>query len=295
MKIGIFGVGAIGSALAAEIYNITPNEIYLCANLNYINKINKGINVNSIHYDIAYTSNEKMDYLFICLKNYDLENSLKDISLFVSSKTIIIPILNGVSATETLKKHFKDNRVCYGMIRIEANKTNSGVNTSKITELAFGLDEHDDDLDKLHKLLKQGGINDVIYEDMKRAVWRKFMLNVGINQVSALTNSTYDDMRHPYLSDLIYHLMTEVVKVAEAMKINISDDDAKFMIDDLSKRDSKRVTSLTEDIINKRKSEVDYFGLVVINYAKKYHIDTPYNDIVYKMLRAICDNYEKTK
>lgn len=295
MKIGIFGVGAIGSAVASEIYNIAHSNVYLCANYNYIEKINKGINVNESHYDILYTTSEKMDYLFVCVKNYDLEKSLKDISLFIKPSTIIIPLLNGITARDTLSNYFKENRVCYGMIRIEANKTNEGVNTSKITELAFGLDSSDSDIDKLHKLLIDGGINDTLYKDMKRAVWRKFMLNVGINQVSALTNSTYDDMRHPYLSDLIYHLMCEVVDVAKAMGVDICEDDAKFMIDDLSKRDSKRVTSLTEDVVHKRKSEVDYFGLVVINLGKKYNIKTPYNDVVYKCLKAICDNYEKIK
>lgn len=117
------------------------------------------------------------------------------------------------------------------------------------------------------------------------------MLNIGINQVSALTNSTYKDMNHPLLRDLLYKLFLEVVELAKYENVNITEEDARFMIDDLAKRCSDRVTSLTEDINNKRKNEVDYFGKTVLDLAKKHNIKTPYNEVMYNCLKAITDNY----
>lgn len=294
MKIGIFGSGAVGCALASYLYDFC-DDLYLCANINYLDKINKGIIVNDKFYNIKYTSNLKMDYLFITIKNYDLEKSLDDISNFVGKDTIIIPLLNGITAHDILSNYFKDNIVYYAMIRIEANKTLNGVNTSKITELAYGHEYNktlSSDVLKIKEILDKASITNVVYEDMKRAVWRKFMLNVGINQISALTSSSYNDMRHPYLSDLLYKLFKEVVEIAKYEKVNITLDDADFMINDLKNRTSNRVTSLTEDIKAKRKSEVDYFGKVVLDLAKKHNIYTPYNEVIYKCLKAITDNYE---
>ncbi|MGM9971042.1 MAG: ketopantoate reductase family protein [Anaeroplasmataceae bacterium] len=297
MRVGIIGGGAVGLALASNIYKVCKDDIYLLALGKYYENLKNGVIVNDIKYNIKVTSDLKMDYILVCVKNYDLDTSLEDMRVFVNDDTKILPLLNGIVAHDIVKKKYPNNIVYYGMIRIEANKiAPTSVNASKVSELAFGNEwnkEITPDVQLLKDIFDKSGINNTIYEDMKRAVWRKWMLNIGINQVSALTNSTYLDMHDENLQKLLYNLMSEIVMIASYEGINLTMDDVSYFMKESLNWSSKRVTSLTMDIINKRKNELDYFGLTAINLAKKHGIKVPYNETMYYCLKAITNRYLK--
>ena len=126
MNIAIFGAGAIGKAIASFIYESDKNSIYFAAKGKYYERLKNGINVNNKHYDIEVSDNKKADFLFVCVKNYDLEESIDDIKSFVNKDTVIIPLLNGICAHDILFKHFPINKVLYAMIKIEANMLENG-------------------------------------------------------------------------------------------------------------------------------------------------------------------------
>ncbi len=296
MKIGIFGSGSVGVAMAYYMSQAYKDDIYLLSNDKYYDRLNSGfiVNGNSVSFNVIKEG--YMDYLFVCVKNYDLEASLSDISKFVGRSTIIIPLCNGILAHDILQNYFKNNIVYYAMIRIEANRDYNTINCSPVTEIAFGKEWNnviENDVKALKDIMDNSNIICNVYPDMKWAVWRKFMLNVGINQISALTNSTYNDMRNPHIRELLYGLMNEVVELAKYENVNLTIKDLDFMMSDLNIRTSNRVTSLTEDVINKRKCEIDYFGKVVIDLSNKHNLKCPYNEIIYKALRGIVDNYTK--
>ena len=45
-------------------------------------------------------------------------------------------------------------------------------------------------------------------------------------------------------------------------------------------------TSMLQDILAKRKTEVDIFSGTILKLAKKHNIETPYNKIVYEIIKA---------
>lgn len=295
MKIGVFGAGAIGKAIASFIYNYNKDIIYLVALDKYYKRLENGINVNNIHYDVAVSSDIKPDYLFVCVKNYDLEKSLDDISHFVDKNTVIIPLLNGICAHDILQKRFPLNKVCYSMIKIEANQNDNGdVITSKVILLGLG-DRYNvsepDYLKPLCEVLKKSDINYKVFDDMLREVWRKWMLNIGINQVSALTNSNYTELKHPYIKEIMLNLFKEIVSLALVCGVDLHLSDAEKLIADLDTRSSDRYTSMAMDFKNKRRNELEYFSGYALKLAKEHKLNLPYNEIIYKLLKAISDNY----
>lgn len=299
MQIGVFGVGAIGKAIASFIYSYTKDDIYLLALDKYYKRIENGINVNGVHYDVKASQDIKPDYLFVCVKNYDLEKSLDDISHFVGKNTVIIPLLNGVCAHDTLQHRFPLNKVTYSMIKIEANqKDNGDVITSNVILLGLG-DRYNvgepDYLKPLCKVLKGANINYKVFDDMQREVWRKWMLNIGINQVSALTDSNYTELKHPYLKEMMLNLFKEIVSLAMVCGVDLHLSDAEKLIADLDTRSSDRYTSMAMDFKNKRRNELEYFSGYALKLGKEHKLNLPYNEIIYKLLKAISDNYMSKK
>lgn len=295
MNIAIFGAGAIGKAIASFIYESDKNSIYFAAKGKYYERLKNGINVNNKHYDIEVSDNKKADFLFVCVKNYDLEESIDDIKSFVNKDTVIIPLLNGICAHDILFKHFPINKVLYAMIKIEANMLENGdVITSNVFLLGLGEKYNPTTptyLKPLCDVLTKANINYKVFDDMEKEVWRKWMLNIGINQVSALTNSTYIGLKHPNLKELMFNLFKEIVSLATLCGVNLHLDDAEALIAESDSWSSKRYTSMAMDFRAKRRNELEFFSGYALKLAKDKRVSLPYNEMIYKLLKAISDNY----
>ena len=47
---------------------------------------------------------------------------------------------------------------------------------------------------------------------------------------------------------------------------------------------------MLQDIESRRKTEVDIFAGEIIQLGKKYNIKTPYNSVIYEMIKVIENN-----
>lgn len=293
MKIGILGFGAVGISVYYELKNY--KDIYILVDEARKEKYeNTKFYVNENLITPNYVTNKVMDLVIVAVKNYDLDNALDSITPFVNKNTILLPLLNGIEAHDKIKERFPFNRVLYGVINIEANKNGNKIKASKIINLQYG-DEYNYNLKAplmfLRKLFNSYKINNNIYHDMKRRMWLKWMLNLGINQYSALYNMTYLEMNNKDSLEYLFNIYDEVYKVAQAYKINLTLDDLEYTKNMCRNFKSNRVTSLTDDVNNKRKDESYYFGHKLISLAEAKNIDVPYNKKIYKDLcKKIEDN-----
>jgi 2-dehydropantoate 2-reductase len=59
-----------------------------------------------------------MDYIFICVKNYSLEQVCKQIAPMVGEKTVVVPIMNGTNPGERTRKYLGKGIVLDSLIYI---------------------------------------------------------------------------------------------------------------------------------------------------------------------------------
>lgn len=286
-KIGIFGLGAVGISIYKELNGY--KELYALCDKKRIETYSKNkIFYNGEILNINYTDNLIMDLVIICVKNYQLKNSINDLNKFINSKTIILPMLNGIEAHDYLKSIYKYNRVLYGVINIEANKIDNKVIASKIINLQFG-DEYNyylrKPLMKIKKIFDNYNINNHIYHNMKRRMWSKWTLNIGINQISALYNYTYKDMSEPKVKEYLFHIFDEVFNVSIKYNIGLTLDDINDLKNMVNNFNSDRVTSLTVDFNKGGLNEIDSFGKKLLELADDKNVDVPYNKDLYFKLK----------
>jgi len=294
MRIGIFGFGAVGTTLYSQLDGYS--DLYVLAPLNRYEKLKKEIFVNDIKYKPNVTTNGLMDLIIVCVKNYDLDEAINDLKPFVKKETIILPLLNGITAREKLQNAYKDNNVLYGLIFTESNKKENIIKTSKIINLCFGEKNNEiikDYLLEIKKVLDKYKINNEIPLNMEAKCWTKWMLNLGINQISALMNATYNDMTHPLLKDLLFDVFDEVYEVSKAYNVGLTKDDINLMHERVNAFNSDRVTSLTLDFNKGGKNELDIFGPTLIKLAEEKNIDVPINKTIYRLIKSYNDNKNK--
>lgn len=121
-----------------------------------------------------------------------------------------------------------------------------------------------------------------------RALWYKFMVNVGINQTSAVLRATYGVFQTKNeAKELMESAMWEVVKLSQKVGVNLSKNDIEEWHKVLNTLGHDSRTSMCQDIVYGRKTEVDIFAGTVCKLGEKYGVDTPVNRTLLNIIKII--------
>ena len=229
--------------------------------------------------------------MFVCVKNYDLEQSLDDIKNYIDSHTIILPLLNGVTPTPIIQDKYPDNHVLYGYIqKIDAYRDGNEYKYNIAGDIHFGdaINEgNNSTLILIKEMLSKSGFGAFIDKDMIRGIWKKWMLNVGANQVSALTKANYLQFAQiPEIEQVLRLAMQELMILAGYEGVNISTVDISDIIQYLTTYQFPKKTSMLQDIEARRKTEVDYISGYIIELSEKWNYPCPVNLTMYYLIKS---------
>ena len=299
-NVAMIGAGAIGGVYAYSIHKLLGDNFAFIAHGKRKERLEKeGLYLNGEHFNpklVSSDENTTFDLIIVSVKNYQLQSAIEDMRNLVGENTIILTILNGISAREVLKEEFKDNHVLYGLaIKIDAVKVGNKITQNSKAIIQFG-DKYNKTMSKevlaVKNLLNDAKINNQVFEDMIKTVWTKWMLNIGLNQVSAISGATYGVIKNtPELLSLVNKAMTEVMEVSKACNINLGDENWASVQDVIDSLDGDGKTSLLQDVENKRKTEVEYFSGTLIKIAKEHNVEVPVNEVLYNFIKAKERNY----
>jgi 2-dehydropantoate 2-reductase len=125
-------------------------------------------------------------------------------------------------------------------------------------------------------------------DDMRHQMWWKFMVNVGINQASAVLRAPYGAFQHPGPAyDLKMALIGEVRAVAAAEGVALTDDDVTRWHTVLAGQPADGMTSMHQDVLAGRPTEVDIFAGRIVALGQRHGIPVPHNETMLWILRAL--------
>jgi 2-dehydropantoate 2-reductase len=143
-------------------------------------------------------------------------------------------------------------------------------------------------IDRLQEALTRAGIPNEVPADMLRAMWWKFMINVGINQASAVLRAPYRVFQS--FSDaraLMALLMQEVIAVAQTLGIDLSNKELDDWVGILATLAPDGKTSMLQDVEAGRKTEVEIFAGKMVALGNENNVPTPVNKAVLHMIKVI--------
>jgi 2-dehydropantoate 2-reductase len=140
----------------------------------------------------------------------------------------------------------------------------------------------------VQKAFERAGIAYETPVDMIRMMWWKFMVNVGMNQASAVMRAPYGVFQSsPEARALMESLMLEVVALAKASRVNLKNQDVNEWYPVLDTLSPTGQTSMLQDVEAGRKTEVEMFGGKVVELGHTFGIDTPYNQTVVRIIQVL--------
>ncbi|MCJ7855523.1 ketopantoate reductase family protein [Lachnospiraceae bacterium NSJ-143] len=294
-KAAIVGFGAIGCIYGRRLYHLMGDNFAVIAGGKRAERLRlngETINGEKIMPSVVEPENQywKADLVIFAVKNHQLDSAINDIKNIITPDTIILPILNGVSAKDKINAAYPQNTVLYGLSKSDSQRTSNGINCTWEGLIQFGEANNTVVSEKVmavKELFDKAKIPNEICEDMLRAVWIKFMRNVGMNQLSAITGATYSAFSQiEELNKALREVMAEVMCIAQSKGINITESDIEESVKIVCGSAPEGKTSMLQDIEAKRKSEVESFSGTVIEEGKKTGIPTPWNNSLYLLIRT---------
>jgi 2-dehydropantoate 2-reductase len=136
--------------------------------------------------------------------------------------------------------------------------------------------------------LQRAGIRHETPVDMIWILWWKFMINVGLNQISAVLRAPYGVLATSRDAQVLMEsAMREVTTIAKAANVNLGEEDLTSWYPNLSKASPQGTTSMLQDIKAGRKTEVEMFAGKVVELGATYGIPTPVNQTLLRMIKVI--------
>ena len=300
-KVLICGIGAIGSIFAHKISKFDNDNLKILVDKNRFEQYTKTPKIFNneelrLNYITPDSTDFKADLVLIATKFNALDEVIENIKNFVGENTIIMSILNGISSEEIIAKKYgwKNIPLAFFLGHSETIAPNNYFYDGRGC-VVFGAKENQTNpeiIDILRTYFAKTSINHKIPNDMTYAYWLKFMLNVSTNQPSAILRLTFGEMTsNPEFMNMFNNIMKEVQSIANAEGVKNTDKMIEDALTALKNLMPEGKTSMLQDVEAKRQTEVEMFAGTMISLGKKHNIQTPYNTVMYEMIKSIQENY----
>ena len=296
-RIGILGAGAMGAFFAhqfAAVHGFTTGLIADAVRAERLRKDGLVINSNTCHFDVFNTSlpTEPLDLIIVALKHPQLADALAGIHALVKPDTLFLSVMNGLDSEEIISSVYGKEKVLYAIsVGIDAVREGNHITFTKPGRHIFGEADNSNPSQKVLRVkaaFDKAGIRYEIPADMLRMLWWKFMVNVGVNQASAVLHAPYGIFHtNHHAQALMEALMQEVVTLAQARHINLRQQDINDWYPVLHTLSPTGKTSMLQDVEAGRQTEVEVFGEKVVKLGKELGIPTPVNQTIVQIIRVM--------
>ena len=302
VSVVVVGAGAIGASIAVRLMEAGKQVVISANGERKARYLKQGFVVNGRQYFLPVKDKyeaDPADLVIIAVKNYSLEEAIEEMRPYVSVNTIILSLLNGIDAVPRLRREFGEDSVPYAMILgIDALREGNRVQYLAKGRIFFGfekekVEKNASTLAVLEEFFRTSDIAFVVPEDIVKEIWFKFMINVCLNQWSALIRAPYRLFQDsPHGQELLSKTMIEVISLSKRYGGNLEETDIDRAIAVLKTLAPQGKTSMLQDVEARRQTEVDAFAGAMKRLAKAADLDVPINAILYDAIRAIEDSFE---
>jgi len=305
-KIAIIGLGGVGGYFGFKINEANQFNKYHIAFVargkTYQKVKQDGLKLLSAEYNNNVTfpnevtevinSLHDFDLIFICVKEYDLENVCLKLKDKLNPKTILIPLMNGADIYDRVRKIIPKNTILPSCVYVASHIKEKGIveHKGKPGKLIFGKDPGNSStvIDWVIELFKESNIDYDFNENPFIEIWTKFMFIASFGMVTAKFNSSIGKVcTDKNQRKIAAEIMEEIMKIAEKKKINLDKDIIEKTFNKASTFPPETPTSLQLDIQNKSpNNELELLAGSIINYAGNLNIQVPKTENLYKELRG---------
>ena len=307
MKVVIVGPGAMGCLFAGYFAKKKQHDTWI---LDKNTKRAKRLKENGIKIETekgsfsvkinatARVSDIKSPELVIlCVKSYDTEDALKTIEPALTKDSRVLTLQNGLGNMEIMNEIVGLERVLGGVtahgatLLGEGYIRHAGRGDTVIGNISGKLTVS---MRPVRELFNLSGFATRLTKDVNSIIWSKLIINVGINAISSLTRLRNGALiENQGTREVVSMAVTEAARLAKKKRIKLIYEDPIQKVESVCRATALNLSSMLQDVLKKRKTEIDYINGAIVRQAKSLSILTPTNVILTNLVKSIESTYSK--
>ncbi len=307
-KIAVIGAGGVGGFVSAMLASHLPDVTVVARGDRGKTIEERGLILHSDYkgeitaHPVVVSSVpdlEDQDVVFICVKNYSLEQVLdelkhgRDGKPVVRDGTVLVPVMNGVDPGQRVREALPGCRVVDSVIYIVsyADADYSIRQEGNFASMRIGTAQEGDEIAEavgvVESILKEADIDFKIAGDIEAAIWEKYILNAAFNVCTAAYDCNIGPIRGDPDKAADYEAaIREACALARAKGVRIREDYEENMLNRfynvLLDTDS---SSLQRDVHAGKRSEVETFCGYSVREGRRLGVPMPVMEKMYQMLK----------
>lgn len=291
MKIAVLGAGAMG-CLYGGLLAEANNQVWLIdiwkEHVDIINQ--KGLKVEDkngerVIKNIKATINPNevgiVDLILVFVKSTITDKAVEGAKSVIGENTIILTLQNGLGNIEKIAAVSKEENIiagttAHGSTLLKPGKIrHAGKGITVIGEIDGKKSER---IKVVKELFDKSQIETILTENALGVIWDKLLVNVGINAITALTELKNGELlEFKETEELLENAVSEGQNIAKAKGINLICEDPIDHTKKVCSLTANNKSSMLQDIMNKRKTEIDMINGAIVREGRKLGISTPIN------------------
>jgi 2-dehydropantoate 2-reductase len=234
--------------------------------------------------------------VIIATKSYDTEKALMSVAPVIGPSTPVLTLQNGLGNVELIGQCVGDDRTVAGITSQGATLVSEGsiihAGTGR-TIIGTPSNRQTDMLLRVRDILAPAGFEPELSEDLEATIWSKLVINIGINALTAITR--LNNGRLPEIEgtrEIMREAVNEAVAVARAKGVKLTNPAPLGQVEEVCRRTATNISSMLQDVLARRRTEIDAINGAVARIGKDLGVPTPVNSTLASLVRAIESSYD---
>lgn len=271
VKILVVGAGAVGGYFGARLLEAARQVTFLVRARRAAQLQRAGLMVRTpegdLHFDSPPTVDTahlqaSYDLILLSCKAYDLESCIADFSPGMHERTLVLPLLNGMSHMDVLDGKFGSQRVLGGLARISSTLDAEGRihQWGEFRTVVFGAREANDParVAQVATALNVPGFTALASGSIVRDMWEKWVFIAAAAALTSVMRGTIGDIMTAGARDIAVRLVKECAAIAAENGYEPGQQSLDFALSLLTAAGSPFTASMFRDIENRARIEAQH-------------------------------------
>lgn len=299
MQIVILGAGSMGCLLGGYLAKAGHGVHLVDVVGDRVDAIaERGITVEGVggDFEVRVTAGRSYegppaDLLIVAVKAYDTDRAVARAASWTRDETLVLTLQNGLGNIEQIAHHVGREQIVAGTTSVGANLLHPGHVHHAGEGATFVGDLAGEDLGRAEvvaRLLTDARLPSTSTSEVRRHIWDKLAVNVGINALTALLR-----VRNGRLlavedaSAVMQEAVTECVAVAQASGIPLDRQESIGRCREVARLTASNRSSMLMDVLGGRRTEIDAINGAVVRRGLELEVATPVNTTLTRLVRSL--------
>jgi len=315
MKIGIVGAGAMGGLFGGMLTRAGQDVWLIDNHRERAEKINRaGLVIEAsealeareakketIRIKVTTEPEEvgSCDLIILFVKAYDTEEATRNSLPLSGGKAVWLTLQNGLGNIEKMSEIVGEAAVVGGITYqgatvLEMGRIrHAGYGATVIGEIGGKRSER---IEYISQIFNQSGIDTEVSDNIEGVLWGKLLINAAINPLTAIIRVRNGQLlESPLLKEIMKLIVEEATKVPLKKGIKLPYQAVFDKVEESCHASRDNISSMLQDILRKRRTEIDFITGAIVSEGEKTGIPTPLNRAVWNLVKFLEGRREYVK